>query len=200
MAERDKANLSRRSRVRDNARNHRDRTINESTTVERFLEHVGVKPEQVYDLKSGRLNLDHLIALSRSYFEVISTKNIPRDIRGRIIFAAQGVPTLYINTYYTREQQRFMIAHLLGHFAMRTVSKRYQSVDKFTEYGKRLSLFTEAERQADEFAINLLVPAERLAVEVALARSKGRSINDLAKQFAVTRTAMYVRGDRLHHW
>ena len=169
--------------------------------VERFFAHFDVSPGDVYVADSGKLNLKLLVARIHPYVTVEHSREIPGDIEGRLTFPVGGSPLIQVNKRgYDKERQRFTLAHLLGHVEQVVVSGRYTSVERFTEYHKKLTVHRRREEEADEFAANLLMPSDVLARSVAIARTEGLSITHLAKQFGVTRTAMYVRGDRLHHW
>lgn len=90
------------------------------------------------------------------------------------------------------ERQRFTIAHELGHFVLHRNKRLAFSCDQASVH---LGLDTLAgiEREADEFASNLLMPGDVLREAIAHRRVDLHLLSDLAGRFQVSFEALCIR-------
>lgn len=96
-----------------------------------------------------------------------------------------------VNAFHHRVRQRFTMAHELGHFALHR--NDYSRFDDVT-FSRRNSDPSRMERDADQFAADLLMPEVQVRAEIG----KGiRGLNDLARQFDVSSLAMRYRLESL---
>ncbi|MCX8559828.1 ImmA/IrrE family metallo-endopeptidase [Mycolicibacterium mucogenicum] len=113
-----------------------------------------------------------------------------RDGVSGMIEARPGVvPVIYVDKTEAPARQRFTIAHELGHY----VERSNQGVLDFAFIDERGTKYDLHEFYADEFAGNLLMPAE----EVRYLRSRGESNVAMAAYFGVSVPALIKRVDRL---
>jgi Zn-dependent peptidase ImmA (M78 family) len=96
-----------------------------------------------------------------------------------------------VNSFHHRVRQRFTMAHELAHFALhRQDSSRFDDVT----FSRRNNDPSRMEREADQFAAELLMPEAQVLHEL----DKGlRGLNDLAHQFDVSSLAMRYRLESL---
>lgn len=99
-------------------------------------------------------------------------------------------PEIYIDSTEPRVRQRFTLAHELGHYYDRASAQdlEYSFLDKRSPDGYDLHEF-----YADEFAGNLLMPAD----EVQRLRECEYSIPGMAAHFGVSGSAMSMRLSRI---
>jgi Zn-dependent peptidase ImmA (M78 family) len=95
-------------------------------------------------------------------------------------------PTIEINMLETNTRQRFALAHALGHYALGHVNPPQDFRDSFGA-----GVTSSIEREANEFALNLLIPAAALMSY----RDQGLtfSIEGLAERFGVSVIAVVTR-------
>lgn len=114
------------------------------------------------------------------------------DVDGLIVELEAG-PVIWVNPNQSESRQRFTLAHELGHYLLR-------HIDQFhLDFGGELSPNVtggghprydwRAERAANDFAANLLMPAAMVRV----AFNKANDTRTLAKQFLVSPAAMGYR-------
>ncbi|MGO9102118.1 MAG: ImmA/IrrE family metallo-endopeptidase [Mycobacterium sp.] len=94
-------------------------------------------------------------------------------------------PTIYVNAEDNSARQRFMIAHEIGHF----VERSNQGQDNFAFIDGRDTEYDVHEFYADEFARNLLMPAD----EIARLRDEGYTNVQMAAPFGVSVPALNER-------
>lgn len=121
--------------------------------------------------------------------------DLPAHISGLLRPRGDGEWEIVLNRSHSEVRRRFTVAHEIGHF----IFHRYRLGDGVSDtlaYGvdavelPNPNIGWEQERQANNFAANLLVPAPLLEA----AQSAG--LNDdqaLAEHFQVLRTAMRIR-------
>lgn len=118
---------------------------------------------------------------------VYNVSGWPNDISGMIKNNPDNGFEIYINKDHPETRRRFTIAHEIGHFLLH----KDLIGDGIVDDGLyRSSLSTSIEREANQFAADLLMPWGLLN----LAMSKGHnSIPELAKAFEVSEHAMSIR-------
>ncbi len=99
------------------------------------------------------------------------------------------IPVIYVDAAENEARQRFTIAHELGHYVERT----NQGQTDFAFIDERGTKYDLHEFYADEFAGNLLMPAN----EIDRLRQAGRSNIEMAAHFGVSPAAMVTRIKRL---
>lgn len=96
-----------------------------------------------------------------------------------------------VNSYHHRVRQRFTIAHEIAHYVLH---RKKQSEFRDHTFARRNDDRSDMEREADQFAAELLMPE----AEVRGSVDKGlRNLNDLARHFDVSTLAMRYRLDNL---
>ena len=99
---------------------------------------------------------------------------------------------IFYNAKARPERQRFTLAHELGHFVLHRDSHASFNCDKESIYtgADTLKLI---EREADEFASNLLMPGDLLRQRISGKRIDFHLLGELAKEFGVSLEAMCIR-------
>ena len=99
---------------------------------------------------------------------------------------------IFYNDKARPERQRFTLAHELGHFVLHRESHASFNCDKESIYtgADTLKLI---EREADEFASNLLMPGDLLRQRITGKRIDFYLLGELAKEFGVSLEAMCIR-------
>jgi len=99
---------------------------------------------------------------------------------------------IFYNAKARPERQRFTLAHELGHFVLHRNSHASFNCDKESIYtgADTLKLI---EREADEFASNLLMPGDLLRQRITGKRIDFHLLGELAKEFGVSLEAMCIR-------
>lgn len=94
---------------------------------------------------------------------------------------------IFTNARHLKERRRFTIAHELGHYVL-----HYDKIgDGITDDALyRSKLGNPFERQANRFAANLLMPWSLVIESIRLGLD---SVEELAKKFEVSRSAMSIR-------
>ena len=110
-------------------------------------------------------------------------------VSGMIQSRPPAVPTIYVDTTEHPTRQRFTIAHELGHY----VERMNQGQTNFAFIDERGTKYDLHEFYADEFAGNLLMPAD----EIAQLQRRDQSNIAMAAHFGVSPAAMITRLKRL---
>ncbi|MFT8317619.1 MAG: ImmA/IrrE family metallo-endopeptidase [Sporolactobacillus sp.] len=87
------------------------------------------------------------------------------DIFG-IIKKNQSGTFIYLSRYHEYPLQRFMLAHLLGHYFLHQDRKRpicAYCTNPFLDFQQ-----SEEEREADQFAMQMLLPADKIRKELKI--------------------------------
>ena len=100
--------------------------------------------------------------------------------------------TIFVDSTHVAQRRAFTCAHELGHYAERVLTSR-QGEESFAFVDRRTSRSDAHEFYANEFAGNLLMPAD----EVARLEKQGASTAEMARHFGVSIPAMDVRLRRL---
>jgi Zn-dependent peptidase ImmA (M78 family) len=100
--------------------------------------------------------------------------------------AAGEQPQIEYNMSEALVRQRFTLAHELGHFALGHASAPRDTPDNFST-----AVVDDAERQANQFAAELLMPAEELRILVRSGRFA--DLDELASAFRTSKVAMAWR-------
>lgn len=98
----------------------------------------------------------------------------------------QDKPVILFRSSGNSRQDRFTIAHELGHFVM-----GYKHPHKDTNSSFDISNFIPDEKDANYFAATLLMP--KSCVEFAIHRGNLTSVEELCNYFDVSTTAMRIR-------
>jgi len=99
---------------------------------------------------------------------------------------------IFYNDKARPERQRFTLAHELGHFVLHRGSLASFNCDKESIYSGADTL-KQIEREADEFASNLLMPGDLLRQRITGKRIDFHLLGELAKEFGVSLEAMCIR-------
>lgn len=127
----------------------------------------------------------------------VSSDELPIGVSGKIQKQHDGSYSIVVNRDEPGYRRRFTIAHELGHFMYHRSligdgvqdSPAYRAPDESVY--ENTPLERKHERQANQFAANLLMPRKLIqSIENA---NKGISIGDLARKLDVSEDAMRVR-------
>lgn len=99
---------------------------------------------------------------------------------------------IFYNANVGPERQRFTIAHELGHFILHRKSQPTFNCSKESIYSGSDGLM-KLEREADDFASNLLMPGNLLRQKIEGQEIDFRLLGKLAKEFGVSLEAMCIR-------
>jgi Zn-dependent peptidase ImmA (M78 family) len=116
-----------------------------------------------------------------------------------MIFAKNGVHTIYINHKHSTTRKRFTTAHEVGHYISAlcgSYSKDQLSQDGFKDYSisfRADNIQSNAETEANEIAAEMLMP-EKVVKEFI---EYGLSIEQMADKFFVSPVAMTIRVERV---
>jgi hypothetical protein len=99
---------------------------------------------------------------------------------------------IFVNPKARPVRKRFTIAHELGHFILhRAVQTTFNCDKESVYYG--LDTLKKIEREADDFASNLLMPADMLRHRIDGKRIDIHLLGELATEFGVSLEAMCIR-------
>ncbi|AOS82063.1 MULTISPECIES: ImmA/IrrE family metallo-endopeptidase [Hydrogenophaga] len=90
------------------------------------------------------------------------------------------------------ERQRFTIAHELGHFILHRSRQQSFNCDKQSVH-TGIDTLRDIEREADDFASNLLMPGDLLRAWISSQRIDFHVLGDIAKRFQVSLEALCIR-------
>ncbi len=137
----------------------------------------------------GYLPVDPAAIAARAGAYVVAEPMLDREgISGDCYFDDDGVPVIRFNPYDNERRQRFTIAHELGHVLQRHVQPGGRMHrDPKRDYQRMGE--TPMEREANEFAAQLLMPESVLKLAARTLRSSQR----LAAEFNVSTEAMKYR-------
>lgn len=99
---------------------------------------------------------------------------------------------IFVNPKARKERKRFTVAHELGHFVLHRTMQTTFNCDKESVYTGIDSL-KQVEREADDFAGNLLMPGDMLRDRIGGKRIDFHLLGALAKEFGVSLEAMCIR-------
>jgi Zn-dependent peptidase ImmA (M78 family) len=99
---------------------------------------------------------------------------------------------IFYNAKAGRERQRFTIAHELGHFILHRNSQTSFDCSKESIY-TGIDGLKQIEREADDFASNLLMPGNLLRQKIEGQKIDFRLLGKLANEFGVSLEAMCIR-------
>lgn len=99
---------------------------------------------------------------------------------------------IFYNPASQPERQRFTVAHELGHFILHRAAQSTFNCDKESIYAGTEGL-KQIEREADDFASNLLMPGDLLRNRIAGKHIDFHLLGVLAKEFGVSLEAMCIR-------
>ncbi len=95
-------------------------------------------------------------------------------------------PAIEYNRSESLVRQRFTVAHELGHYAL-----GHKSSPRDTPANFNTAVADNAERQANQFAAELLMPARE--VRIVITSGRFADVRELAQAFGVSQTAMAWR-------
>lgn len=106
-----------------------------------------------------------------------------------VTFIEDGVKAIGVNEHHALVRRRFSVAHELGHFlnGHEPVDHSLTHVDTRPSY---LNPHNRQEREADEFAAELLMPLPWLKQDVA---QFGLDVPTLARRYGVSEQAMWIQ-------
>jgi Zn-dependent peptidase ImmA (M78 family)/DNA-binding XRE family transcriptional regulator len=111
------------------------------------------------------------------------------DALSGLVVELEGGPVIGINDSHASVRQRFTLAHELGHLLLRHGEQFHLDLSSDADIGDPPGYQSKAEREANEFAANLLMPAATLRSEF----SQHPGIEHLARRFEVSDLAMRYR-------
>lgn len=120
---------------------------------------------------------------------IVVQKSLPRA-DGRIVFGKQNALITINQDIPTLERKRFVLAHELGHFAMhREHFQLHGDSEQTLDYFQK----GPQEREANEFAAEILMPYHQFRASAANKRMGPELIRELAESFKVSLTAAAFR-------
>jgi transcriptional regulator with XRE-family HTH domain len=126
--------------------------------------------------------------IARSCGIRIIAKPLDDSLSGAILELEDG-PVIAVNEDQSPGRQRFTIAHELGHYLLRHHDRFHVDLSAHAEAGEPPGYNWLHERQANEFAADLLMPAAMVRREAINAKSP----RSLARRFRVSPVAMSYR-------
>lgn len=99
---------------------------------------------------------------------------------------------IFYNGKASPERRRFTIAHELGHFVLHRGQRQSFNCDKESVYSG-IDTIRAIEREADDFASNLLMPGDLLRDWISNQRIDLRILSGIAKRFQVSFEALCIR-------
>ena len=99
---------------------------------------------------------------------------------------------IFYNGKASPERQRFTVAHELGHFILHRGQRQSFNCDKESVYSG-IDTIRTIEREADDFASNLLMPGDLLRDWISNQRIDLRVLSAIAKRFQVSFEALCIR-------
>ena len=99
---------------------------------------------------------------------------------------------IFYNGKASPERQRFTIAHELGHLILHRGQQQSFNCDKESVYSG-IDTIRTIEREADDFASNLLMPGDLLRDWISNQRIDLRALSAIAKRFQVSFEALCIR-------
>lgn len=99
---------------------------------------------------------------------------------------------IFFNGKARPERLRFTIAHELGHFILHRAIQPTFHCDSESVY-TGIDTLKQREREADDFAANLLMPGDLLRERIAGRKVDFHLLGELAKEFGVSLEAMCIR-------
>jgi hypothetical protein len=125
---------------------------------------------------------------------VTRSTSLPANISG-LIRPATDTPSgfeILVNKYDTQERQRFTVAHEIGHYLLHRADIGSGIVDSVLY---RSSLSSRKEVEANKVAANLVMPADKVAMELANLGGLDEPgiVEEMAALFKVSIPAMRIR-------
>lgn len=139
-----------------------------------------------YWLHSFPVDVDRI---AQSMGLLIERTFLREGVSGMLKSRPPDLPTIYVDERENEARQRFTIAHEIGHYVER-INRGHTDFSFIDERGTKYDIH---EFYADEFAGNLLMPAD----EIERQRRDGMSNVQMAKYFGVSPAAMVTRLRRI---
>lgn len=99
---------------------------------------------------------------------------------------------IFVKPKVRPERKRFTVAHEIGHFVLHRHQRPSFNCDKESVHAG-IDTLKEIEREADDFASNLLMPGDMLRDRIAGKRIDFHLLGALAKEFGVSLESMCIR-------
>ena len=148
----------------------------------------GVLKKLLPDLSSGLLNITNLI--EKHNIRIVK-EEMEYGMSGYIEKRKEGW-VIGINKYDSPNRQNFTLAHELGHYYLhkhQLMNKKHEDLILLRD-----NEYTPMEREANEFAANLLMPEEKFRNFI---NSGTNQVKDLAEKFNVSINAIRYRAYKL---
>lgn len=129
-----------------------------------------------------------VLQIARSCGIRVIVRPLDDSLSGAILELEDG-PVIAVNEDQSPGRQRFTIAHELGHYLLRHHDRFHVDLSAHSEAGEPPGYNWLHERQANEFAADLLMPAAMVRREAINAKSP----RSLARRFRVSPVAMSYR-------
>jgi len=157
--------------------------MDKATTIKRQIVDLGDTPVDVIKLALEQ-------GLKISYFNPAQSKSTTLESVSGLLDKKNN--TIFVNSTDGLERQRFTIAHELGHFIYN------HDEDKFgLNYRDGARVRNSAERQADDFAAEILMPSPIVRKKIKEYSDVSPTLTEIASLFGVSNKAMKVRLDNL---
>jgi len=176
-------------------------TTSEPVPLDSFMENLGVMHQSFPDL--SRLAVSRFLTKAGIHLEGLQRSETP--LAG-FIFAQPGQAFAFVNQNDILTRQRFSAAHELGHFLLhfRPIASaeadffKADDQEQFSEEEFSGAALEQVEREANEFAAELLMPEEMVrqrTSELAAFYKLNETVlsNQLATEFLVSKEAMLWR-------
>jgi Zn-dependent peptidase ImmA (M78 family) len=138
-------------------------------------------------------------SLVRDHDIKIISRTVERSVRGMLVVDGPRA-AIMLNSWFDNSQQRFSLAHLFGHFILHKHIGPF--LVEFVNYDEKKSSQTRQrqEREANEFATELLMPEEVLRERFAKRPPylySSNVVQPLAVQFGVSELVFALRLSQL---
>ncbi|HMB57999.1 MAG TPA: ImmA/IrrE family metallo-endopeptidase [Arenimonas sp.] len=135
------------------------------------------------DLMTPPLDIDRVAA----FLDIQVVREPMGDDMSGFLERRNGRWVAGVNAYHHKVRQRFSLAHEIAHFVLH---RDQQGEFKDRTFARRNDNPAPMEREADQFAAELLMPTSSVVSSV---RNGSRGLNDLANEFNVSSLAMRFR-------
>jgi Zn-dependent peptidase ImmA (M78 family) len=163
-----------------------------SSKVQEYLDHL--LTDECYDNHQLQLN----VVLKKLGLLFAEAEFVDPAISG-MIYAKNGVYTVYVNRRHSQTRKRFTAAHEVGHYISAqcdSLSKVQLSQEGFKDYVvsfRKDGICSEAETEANEIAAQMLMPEKWVKQFLDM----NLNIEQMANNFFISESAMTVRVEKL---
>ena len=160
---------------------------------------INVDPKEMARLvrrRTGRkLPLDITSLVEKHGIKIVE-REVERSVTGVLVIDSTPV-TILVNRAFDAKEQRFSLAHLLGHFVLhKKLSPMFVDFLRPTEHKRNDRVRQSLEREADEFAAELLMPEDiirKYVIEKPCEVGAGSVIHPIAARFGVSELTLALR-------